>query len=225
MTSRGLTSMELASFQLQSMDKFGPISIVKNIAVFSAASLFRVLALSILGVFFKVWALLIMAGYLLVLAVCLGIRACCCNFSFNRRQFGECLLMSWLTITNLERGRTAALLRIVSTLYWTIAHTITLSVILRICHTDPGIVNIEFDNPTRNTPVTFINWSELPLAQDLTTLNILLVSTLCLGWGSLVLDVITAAVKYHYRSRSNTEDQEEEVSFWEGAILLEGLKY
>ena len=73
--------------------------------------------------------------------------------------------------------------------------------------------------------IVTLSWSELPLAQDLFTLNILLVSTLCLGWGALVLDVITAAVKNYYRSRdSDTEDQEE-VSFWDNAILLEGLKY
>ena len=70
-----------------------------------------------------------------------------------------------------------------------------------------------------------MDWSELPLVQDLFTLNILLVSTLCLGWLSLVLDVITAAVKNYYRSRDSDTEDLEEASFWDNAILLEGLKY
>ena len=45
--------------------------------------------------------------------------------------------------------------------------------------TDPAIVNIDLDGDA-----SYINWTELPLAQDLTTLNILLISTFCLGWGS-----------------------------------------
>ena len=64
-------------------------------------------------------------------------------------------------------------------------------------------------------------WSELPLVQDLSTLNTLLISTICLGWGSLVLDVITAGVKHCYRDNT----KKEETSFWDKAILLEGLKY
>ena len=87
--------------------------------------------------------------------------------------------------------------------------------ILAICNTDPGIAD----------RIPLINWSELPLAQDLFTLRILLVSTLCLGWGSLVLDVITAAVKNHCRSRNRDTEDQEEISFWDNAILLEGFKY
>ena len=161
-----------------------------------------------------------MPSYMLVLFVSLDITRRCYNLQKSDwRQGAECV-MSWLTITNLGRSKAAALLRLVSTLFWTITHTITLSVILAICHTDPGIVNIGHGDWYEIGE----HWSDLPLALDLSTLNILLISTLCLGWGSLVLDVITAAVKNHYRSRDNTEDQEE-ASFWDGAILLEGLKY
>ena len=129
--------------------------------------------------------------------------------------------MSCLTITNLGRGKAAAVCRMVSTIYWIIAHTITFTVILVICNTDPGIVNYDFGGG----PLV-INWSELPLVQDLSTLNILLVSTLCLGWLALVLDVITAAAKYRCcrPSDNNKKDQDNEASFWDGAIFLEGLK-
>ena len=106
-----------------------------------------------------------------------------------------------------------------STIYWTIAHTITFTVILAICNTDPSIVYFDLDADD------YINWSELPLAQDLYTLNILLVSTLCLGWGSLVLDVIIATVKKCCRSRDRNSEDQEEASFWDNAILFEGFKY
>ena len=209
--------MELASFQLKSSDTFGPKSIMKNILVFLTASLFKVLAISIIGVFFKVGTLFIFMGYDFVLCVCLLITRLCYNLKWERGQMWESVKMSWLTITNLGRGKDASHCRLVSTLYWTIAHTITLSVILDICNTDPTIVNA--DN------FEFGEWAKLPLVQDLTSLNILLVSTLCLGWGALVLDVITAAVKKCRSKDSDTEDQEEKASFWDGAILLEGLKY
>ena len=98
------------------------------------------------------------------------------------------------------------------------AHTISIITILTICNIDPGMVDAE----DRKLGVS---WSGLALVQDLSTLNALLISTLCLGWGSLVVDVITAGVKHHYRTRDNMEEQEKETSFWNSAILLEGWKY
>ena len=113
-----------------------------------------VLALSIIGVFFKDWAFFIILGYIFVLSVCLGITHHCCNFEIEDwLHMLESTIMSWLTITNLGRGRVPALFRLVSILYWTIAHTIPFTVILVICITDPGIVN--FDE--------YGKWSELPL--------------------------------------------------------------
>ncbi len=120
------------------------MSILKHIAVFSSASLFKVLPLSILCVFFKIWAMFIMLGYYLVLFVCLEITERCYNLQKSElwRQMWD-WVMSWLTITNLGKGKAAALYRLVSTLYWTITYTITLSVIQAICNTDPDIVNID----------------------------------------------------------------------------------
>ena len=217
LTSTGLISMELSSIELKSNHEiFGPMSILKNISVFTTASLFKVLVVSILSVFFHIIFPFIIILYSLILLACLGITGgCCYNLKDWRRQIMESWTISWLTITNLGRGKDAALYRLVSTFFWTIVHTITLSMILAICKSDKG-----------NVDLFFVKWSELPLVQDLTTLNILLISTICLGWLSLVLDVITAAVKNHYRSRdNNTEDKEEKVSFWNNAILMEGFKY
>ena len=150
--------------------------------------------------------------YMLVLLVCLGITTYC--YSVEEKdaggQCGECFALSWLTITNLGRGKSAALCRLVSSIFWTVAHTINITVILVICNTDPAIVIL---------PIVDVVWSELALVQDLSTLNTLLITILCLGWASLVLDVITAGVK-HYWAR-----EEEETSFWDGAILMEGYKY
>ena len=84
-----------------------------------------------------------------------------------------------------------------------------------ICNTDPG----------KNGGLGIYDWSELALVQDLFTLNILLVSTIALGWLSLVLDVITAAVKNWCRSRNNNTEDQETRGFWDNAILLEGVKY
>ena len=201
-------------------DKFGPMSILKNFPIFLPHSLFKILSVSILGVFFKFAAVAIISFYVLMLGVCLAITKCHYNLKGKAwdRQLWECLPLSWLTISNLGRGKAAAVCRLVSSLFWTIAHTINITIILAICNIDPGI----FDAEDRNLEVV---WSELALVQNLSTLNALLISTLCLGWASLALDVITAHVKHHYRSSDNTEEQEEENSFWDRAILLEGWKY
>ena len=130
------------------METFGPISILKNIGVFLPISLFRIMAVSILCVFFrggeKVFIVII--GNWIVLAFCLLITNCCYNLRGEKdmgRQFFECCIMSFLTMTNLGRGKTAALYRMVSTLFWIIAHTITLTVILAILNWNrPGIVII-----------------------------------------------------------------------------------
>ena len=197
------------------------MAILKNIGVFMPKSLYKILAVSILGVFYNYLAFVIISVYSLVLYVCLDITTCCCYIlkpvkgreveTFESSKF-ECVFLSWLTITNLGRGKTAAVCRMVSSIFWTVAHTINITVILVICNNDPGFIDWNL-----------VVWSELPLVQDLSTLNTLLISIICLGWGSLVLDVITAGVKYYCRARNNKEEQE--TSFWHGAILLEGLKY
>ena len=212
--SKGLTSMISASFKLKSLQTYNPMTeIPKNILIFLTASLSKVMAVSIICVFIKSGALgIFVIGNILVLAACLEITRRC--YKVGARQWGESLVMSWLTITNLGRGKDAAVCRLVSTLYWNIAHTITFTVILVICNTDPGIDRVDLHG------FEAINWSGVPLAHDLFTQNILLICTIFLGWLSIMPDIITAAVKNCCRSRdNNTKDQ------WDNAILLEGLKY
>ena len=88
-----------------------------------------------------------------------------------------------------------------------------MSVILIICNDDPSYVDI-FGN---------VKWSELAVVQDISTLNILLISTIFLGWISLVLDIIyTAAAVVN---KDNKDDQSNTTGFWKAAFLLEGLGY
>ena len=136
--------------------------------------------------------------------------------------------MSWLTLTNLGRMKDAAICRMLSTIFWTCINTISLSVILiiRIADRDLVIPSIIGDG---------VVWSEIALVQNLTKLTILLGITICLGWGSLVLDVIIASVKFFFKrygkqkNKINEEDQDEEQErmdgFWNGTLLLEGLSY
>ena len=181
--SKGLTSMKSASFELKSLDTFGPMSILKNISVFLPATLFKVMAVSIIGVFFKLWAFfVIIPGYMIVMFFCLGITAWCHKLRYScwkmccfltgwglllslGRSLLESFFLSWLTITNLGRGKADALFRLVSTIYWTIAHTITFTVILAICNTDPGIITMI------NGSGDYYKWTWLGLVQDLTILN------------------------------------------------------
>ena len=156
--------------------EFGPKAILKNIGVFLPASLFKILAVSILCVFFKWVTVGIIFSYIVVLAPCLVITKWCHNLEEEKeddQHYIECCFLSWLTITNLGRGKTAALCRLVSSIFCTIAHTITLSMILNICNSDPGNVVIGDE--------LGVTWSDLALVRDLSTLNILIVSTIGAG--------------------------------------------
>ena len=226
-----LTPFEVASIDLKSQDTnetFGPKSILKNFAVFFSSSLFKILAVAILAVFFKVWTAVLIFCFCLILLVCLLVTARCCykvTREKNWRQLlwecSECSVLSWLTITNLGRGKTAAVFRMVSSVFWTIAHTMSLGWLLVFFNL--GSTNFDmfgFGEFLRSY------LSGLALVQDRPTLNILLISIISLGWLSLDLDIITAAIKNHYRhgDKNTAEDQENKASFWDGAILFEGMK-
>ena len=203
-------------------EEFGPKSILKNIAVFLPASVFKILTVSILCVFLNYFV--IVGVFVQLQQFVLAIFLLITNYFYNlreencgRNQFWESIFLGWLTITSLGRGKTGAVYRLVTTLYWTLTHSLTLIIILVVCNTDPGYVVIG----------EYIDWSKLHLVKNVTTMNILLISTLCLGWVSLVLDVIIAAIKFR-NSKSNDRSREyhlETPVFWDEAILLEGIKY
>lgn len=207
-TSTGLTSIELASIQVKSKDSFGPKSILTNIAVFLPATLFKILSLSFLMLAFdKLVMIGIILGLCLLKSLILIVCQCCCYRETDFcQQIWECSVLSWLSITNLGRGKAAALCRLGSTVYWTIAYTLMLLWIL-------------------SHPYDVHNLPE-GLTEDHFTISCLLIFIICLGWIPLLLDVITATIKYCCcGSSDNNLDQDEKASFWDGAILLEGMKY
>ena len=114
-------------------------------AFFQPHSLFKILSVSILGVFFKFAAVAIISVYVLMLDVCLAITKCHYNLKGKAwdRQLWEGLTLRWMTITNLGRGKAAAVCRLVSSIFWLMAHTISTLTILTICNIDPGIVDAE----------------------------------------------------------------------------------
>ena len=222
-------TFELSSINIKphfQTETYGPKSILKHFLVFFSSSLFRILAVAILAVFFKVWTPVLIFCFCLMLLVCLLATALCYKVTRekNWRQLlwecSECSVLSWLTITNLGRGNTAAVFRMVSSVFWTISHTISLGFLLVFFNMGPSKFDTfgfgEYLRPYL---------SGLALVQHLPTLNILLISIISLGWLSLDLDIITAAIKNHYRQNdNNAEDQENKASFWDGAILFEGMK-
>ena len=212
-TTTGLTSIELASIEVKSKDTFGLKSILTNIAVFVPASLFKILSLSILMLAFGLDIVLIGIVPVLCLMLLIICQCCCCC---NREETDfcqhlwecsmECSVLSWLSIANLGRGKAAALCRLMSTVYWTIAYTLMLLWFL-------------------SHPYDDYKFPE-GLTEDHLTMTCLLIFIICLGWITLLLDVITATIKYCCCGSSNNNlDQEEKASFWDGAILLEGMKY
>ena len=210
-----LSLPNIEQFVTTRSEEFGPKSILKNIAVFFPVSLFKLLTLSILCVFLKfivnVNIFMTIQNLLLAIPLLMG------EEKKSRHQFCESIFLSWVTITNLGQGKTAALYRLVTTIFWTVSHSLTLLFILVVCNTDPEAVVIS----------RYFDWSNLVLVQELSTLNTLLVSTLCLGWLSLVLDVLTAAVKYRHCKYSDKrmKDLMDKTVLWDYAILLEGIKY
>ena len=210
-----LSLPNIEQFVTTRSEEFGPKSILKNIAVFFPVSLFKLLTLSILCVFLKfiVYVNIFMIAQNLLLAIPLLIG----EKKKSRHQFFESIFLSWVTITNLGKGKTAAQYRLVTTIWWTISHSLTLLFILVVSNTDPEAVVIS----------RYFDWSNLVLVQELSTLNTLLVSTLCLGWLFLVLDVITASIKYRNCKHSDKrmKDLMDKTVLWDYAIFLEGIKY
>ena len=128
-----------------------------------------------------------------------------------RYQEWNCWLLSWLTLTNLGYTKAAALQRLFSSLYWIIVYTT-----IFICVFIIGVGNRKNPDDHNLLQVTepFI-------------FQILLGLTISLGWLSLLLDVITAIVKFRH-CRPIIKDYGHETKkkgFWDGFVLLEGLKY
>ena len=149
-------------------------------------------------------------------------------------------------MTNLEgRSKASALLRTTTTYLWLFYYTLFLASIMVMFYFYP---DFSFGIPG----LISTKWSELPLlvTKEGKTVNLLLASTIALGWSSLLLDLFLAGLKYLWKkcwhSESNNEanrndkkpDVEEveaiyeevkegksKTSFWDETVLLQGHKY
>ena len=202
---------------------FGPKSIIKNIFVFLPACLFKILSVSILAVFLRWWAILVIVAVIIMVCVCLGIAGCFCDLpheDVDRQHYWECTFLCWLTLAGLGRTKKAIVYTLLSTLLATIIYSLILVIIILICN---------FHNAD-------LSWSDLEIVKDPLFLNILLGSTIGLGWISFLLDIILACCKSHdWRSHNwgplkkaliwFVDPLDQEASFWDRAVLLQGVQY
>ena len=92
-------------------------------------------------------------------------------------------MLGILTVTHLGPSRSAALLRLMSSYSFFFLYSIILIVIAAICNTNPESVVI---------PLFNIVWSELAIVQQISYLNLAIISTITSGLLSLLLDLMLA---------------------------------
>ena len=185
--------------------EFGFDSIIKNIAVFLPASLFKPLSWSIIAYFFCMYApalfsIVIFTPYLLLL---LYFRVCRFNMMRDFMQ-SEYVFLHWVTVASLGTSKMDAVLRTWLTLFFTIINSIILLVILVICYVDPDIVTI------------YGGWSQWYLVQKPFFLNLIIFSTITLGWIPFFLDILITWCKFK-------DSLDDESGFWDKTVLLGGL--
>ena len=112
----------------------------------------------------------------LLTVICCGILSVFKDFNSKQpeewKQFGECLILGWLTVTNLEKTKTAKIFRMVSIYVWFVVYSTTL------------LISLIFAN-TFNADATLI-----PLVDDPPFLNGLLASTIGVGLVALIIDLL-----------------------------------
>ena len=153
--------------------------------------------LSVLLIFYWIPAIVILLIYTYRIIYYLKIEKK--KVSTQRHQTTESLLMGWITLTNMENNEKAARYRLFTSVYITIVNSFGLISCMIL-------VNLEY--------VEELN--ALPLVQDKGTFQILIFATVLLGVMSWTIDIITAGLKLYF---NDTKD------FYEGSVLLEGLKY
>ena len=100
-------------------------------------------------------------------------------------------------------------MRTTTTYLWLIYYTLVLA----------SIMVMYYFYPDFSLPVGLVatDWSKLPLLKETNTVNMLLASTISLGWISLLLDLLLAGLKYCCRNSKP--------NFWDETVLLQGHKY
>ena len=193
--------------------EFGFDSIIKNIAVFLPASLFKVLSFSIICVFFRAYEFGFVIGFTaLYWLLLLYFRVCHYNVmrGFMKSEF---VVLHWLTLGSLGASKMDAVFRSWFTLLVTIIYTIILSAILVVCYVDPDKGSVQL--PVLGMEFT---WSDLEMVKHPFFLNLILYSTISLGWITLFLDILSAWC----RLKDSFDDETE---LLDRTVLLGGLKF
>ena len=125
----------------------------------------------------------------------------------------EYVVLHWLTLASLGASKMDAVLRSWFTLFFTIIYTIILSAILVVCYVDPDKGSVQL--PVLGMEFT---WSDLEMVKHPFFLNLILYSTISLGWITLFLDILSAWC----RLKDSFDDETE---LLDRTVLLEGLKF
>ena len=123
----------------------------------------------------------------------------------------EYAIVHFLTLASLGVSKMDAVLRTGFTLLFTIIYTIILSTILVVCYVDPDIGSIQL--PTLGIKYT---WSDLKMVKEPFFLNLIILSTIGLGWIALFLDILSTWCKFK-------DSLNDETGFWGKTVLLEGI--
>ena len=123
----------------------------------------------------------------------------------------EYVALHFLTLGSLGVSESDAVLRSWLTLLFTIIYTIILSAILVVCYVDPDMGSI-------NLPTLGLIWSDLEIVKEPFFFNLILCSTISLGWIALILDILSAWCRFWFK-----DSLEDETEFWGKTVLLEGI--
>ena len=147
------------------------------------------------------------------------------NEDDDGQQGWECMSLSWLTLAGLGRSKRAAVYRLWSTLLVTITYSLILGIIMVICNVEPDAGYLYGAG---------LSWSQMEFVKDIFELNVILGSTIGLGWISFMLGIIITWCKSHdWRSYKwgplqkvvnwFVDPLNKEAGFWDEAVLLQAL--
>ena len=211
--------------------------------IFVLASIFKTLALALsLVIFYFIgtiwmlavnWFCLLLSIAIIFSAVSNVILLARKNPCKRMKQIGECFLLSWFTLTNMESGQTAAILRLVSTIH----HTVFFSILLFMSREIVMLYEYYKEtNPLHKLDPLYNYLENLRLLKNSEELNLLVTLTIGLGWLTLVLDIIIASCKsIDWRSYNwgpltpaiewFVDPVDDNLDFFGRSVFLEGLKY
>ena len=215
MTSAATISLpNIENFVSARGGEFGFKPIMKNILIFLPASLFKILSVSLLALFLRGWIILVIVAIITLVSFIMCITDSCCDlqefedYEYNQCRW-ECIFLSWLTLTGLGKFNASAVNRLLSTLLVTITYSLILGIILSNCNDDPDAGYLYGAG---------LSWSELKLVKEIFELNLILGSTIGLGWISFLVDIIITWCKSKF-----VDPLDKKAGFWDEAVLLQAL--